>query len=66
MKFKAPLVTLGAGLVVAGVLYTLNVDLSNDVEKNRAAANQAVTTAAPAPAASGQSAARPPPRTGDL
>lgn len=58
MKFKAPLITLGAGLVVAGVLYTLNVDLSNDVEKNNAAANQA-TTAAAAPASS-QPAADPP------
>jgi serine/threonine-protein kinase len=58
MKFKAPLVTLGAGLVVAGVLYTLNVDLSNDVEKNNAAANQTTTAAAPA---SSQPAVDPPP-----
>lgn len=61
MRFKAPLVTLGAGLVVAGVLYTLNVDLSNDVEKNQAAANQAATTAEPAAAAATQPAADPPP-----
>ncbi len=58
MKFKAPLVTLGAGLVVAGVLYTLNVDLSNDVARNKAAANQTTTAAAPA---SRQPAADPPP-----
>lgn len=63
MKFKAPLITLGAGLVVAGVLYTLNVDLSNDVEKNKAAANQATTAAAPAAPASTQPAADPPPST---
>ena len=60
MKFKAPLVTLGAGLVVAGVLYTLNVDLSNDVEKNNAAANQTTTAATPAAPASTQPAADPP------
>jgi hypothetical protein len=60
MKFKAPLVTLGAGLVVAGVLYTLNVDLGNDVERNKAAANQTTTAAAPAAPASTQPAADPP------
>ena len=63
MKFKAPLITLGAGLVVAGVLYTLNVDLSNDVEKNKASANQTSTAAAPAAPASTQPAADPPPST---
>jgi hypothetical protein len=63
MQFKAPLITLGAGLVVAGVLYTLNVDLSNDVEKNNAAANQTATAAAPAAPASTQPAADPPPST---
>ncbi|MEV4130704.1 hypothetical protein AB0J72_00890 [Dactylosporangium sp. NPDC049742] len=60
MRFKAPLVTLGAGLVVAGVLYTLNVDLSNDVEKNQAAASAKQTGTVAAPASS-QPAADPPP-----
>jgi len=40
MKFKGPIVTLAAGLLIAGVLYTLNVDLSDDVAKNKAAAAQ--------------------------
>jgi hypothetical protein len=70
MKIKAPIVTLGAGLVVAGVLYTLNVDLSNDVARNNAAASQTTTQAPPAarpstaapPAAPPSSAA--PPSTG--
>lgn len=61
MKFKAPLVTLGAGLVVAGILYTLNVDLSNDVAKNKASANQTTTAAATAAPAATQPAADPPP-----
>lgn len=65
MKFKAPIVTLGVGLVIAGVLYTLNVDLSNDVARNKTAASQ--TTAAGSPAANaGGSAAKtadPPPTT---
>ncbi|MFF5230990.1 hypothetical protein [Dactylosporangium sp. NPDC000521] len=59
MKFKAPLVTLGAGLVVAGVLYTLNVDLSNDVAKNQAASAQSAG-AGPTTAAVTQPAADPP------
>jgi serine/threonine-protein kinase len=45
MKFKAPIITLGAGLVVAGVLYALNVDLTNDVARNNASATQTPTTA---------------------
>jgi hypothetical protein len=55
MKFKAPIITLGAGLLVAGVLYTANVKVGNGVARNRAAADQATTattTAADAPAPS--------------
>ncbi|GAA0744784.1 hypothetical protein Drose_37415 [Dactylosporangium roseum] len=59
MKFKGPIITLGAGLVVAGALYTLNVDLSNDAARNNAAATQ--TTTAAAPAATTQTAEPPPP-----
>ncbi|WP_432833170.1 hypothetical protein [Dactylosporangium sp. CA-092794] len=53
MRFKAPIITLGAGLVAAGVLYALNVNLSNDVARDKTAATPtaAATTARP-PAAS--------------
>ena len=60
MKFKGPIITLGAGLVIAGVLYTLNVDLSNDVARNKAAAAQTTTATAPAAAASTKTAEPPP------
>ncbi|GAA4244280.1 hypothetical protein [Dactylosporangium darangshiense] len=57
MKFKAPIITLGAGLAVAGVLYAMNVDLSNDVARNKTAATP--TTAAASQAASAASPAAP-------
>ena len=37
MKFKGPIITLVAGAVLAGVIYTLNVDLQSDVARNNAA-----------------------------
>ncbi|GAA3281151.1 hypothetical protein Dvina_52830 [Dactylosporangium vinaceum] len=51
MKFKAPLMTLAAGLAVAGVLYGANVNLSRGLPKNNTAATQAPppSSAAPAP-----------------
>ncbi|WP_238014107.1 hypothetical protein KZZ52_59025 [Dactylosporangium sp. AC04546] len=45
MKLKGPIITLGVGLVVAGVIYTLNVDLSNDVARNNTAASAAASVA---------------------
>ena len=66
MKLKGPIITLVAGAVLAGVIYTLNVDLQNDVARNNAAANQkaaaaattaAASSAAPAPAPVKSSAA---------
>ncbi|MFI5916345.1 hypothetical protein [Dactylosporangium sp. NPDC051541] len=52
MKFKAPLITLAAGLAVAGVLYGANVNLSRGLPKNNAAATQTppAATIAPTPA----------------
>jgi hypothetical protein len=36
MKLKGPVVTLIAGLLLAGVLYVVNVDLTSDAERNAA------------------------------
>jgi hypothetical protein len=63
MKFKGPIITLGAGLVVAGVIYTLNVDLSNDAARNKAAASQTPAVAAPATTQTTTEPAEPPPAT---
>jgi hypothetical protein len=73
MKIKAPIITLGAGLVIAGVLYTLNVDLSNDVARNNASATQTtaaatrqpVTNTPELPPPSTPSSSAPAPATGD-
>jgi hypothetical protein len=46
MKHKGPIITLLAGLLVAGVLFVLNVDLSNDAARNAAARNAAANTTA--------------------
>jgi hypothetical protein len=51
MKHKGPIVTLLAGLLVAGVLFVLNVDLSNDAARNAAARNAAANTTATASSA---------------
>ena len=44
MKHKGPIITLLAGLLVASVLFVLNVDLSNDAARNAAARNAISTT----------------------
>ena len=52
MRLKGPIITLLAGLLVAGVLYVLNLNLSNDVTRRTAGqASAAATTAPPATAA---------------
>jgi hypothetical protein len=51
MKHKGPIITLLAGLLVAGVLFVLNVDLSNDAARNAAARNAAANTTATASSA---------------
>ncbi|MGI5246103.1 hypothetical protein [Dactylosporangium sp. CA-139066] len=50
MKFKAPIITLGAGLAVAGVLYAMNVNLSNDVARTPTAASSSPGPALSSPA----------------
>jgi hypothetical protein len=60
MKFKGPIITLGTGLVIAGVLYVLNVDLSNDVARNNASASQNAAAAAKTPSAAATKAATDP------
>jgi len=54
MNIKAPLITLGAGLAVAGVLYGMNVSVTNEASRNKAAAS------APPPAAAATSPSSPP------
>ncbi|WP_433053600.1 hypothetical protein [Dactylosporangium sp. CS-033363] len=49
MKFKAPLLTLGAGVLVAGVLYGMNVSVGNDLSRNNAAETQPPPAASAAP-----------------
>src|SRR5262245_230263 len=56
MKHKGPIITLLAGLLVAGVLFVLNVDLSNDAARNAAARNASVNVTASAAAATPTSA----------
>ncbi|MET7394437.1 hypothetical protein ABZS66_13180 [Dactylosporangium sp. NPDC005572] len=69
MKLKGPIITLGVGLVVAGAIYTLNVDLSNDVARNNtaasAAASVATSAAAAAPSSSPSAVASSPAVVGD-
>jgi serine/threonine-protein kinase len=62
MKLKGPIITLLAGVVVAGVLYTLNIDLSNDTARNadaKAKAAAATSAAGAAGAAAGAANASP-------
>jgi hypothetical protein len=62
MKHKGPIITLLAGLLVAGVLFVLNVDLSNDAARNAAARNAAVNataTTSASPPTAGPSAKAP-------
>jgi hypothetical protein len=60
MKHKGPIITLLAGLVVAGVLYGLNVNVSHDAAKTAAARNAAINATADIPPSSSPSAAAPP------
>jgi hypothetical protein len=70
MKFKAPLITLGAGLAVAGLLYGANVNLSRGLERDNAAADQTKPAAAsspspaPAPPTESPKPSTPPPGDG--
>jgi serine/threonine-protein kinase len=67
MKLKAPLITLGAGLVVAGVLYGMNVSVTNEAARDKAAtaaAPAASPSQAPAPAATSAQPSTPPPGDG--
>jgi hypothetical protein len=54
MKHKGPIITLLAGLLVAGVLFVMNVNVNKDAAKDaaarNAAANATATSAAPAAA----------------
>jgi hypothetical protein len=50
MKHKGPIITLLAGVLVAGVLYVLNVNVSHDASRDAAARNAAANaTAVPPP-----------------
>src|SRR4051812_34334310 len=63
MKLKAPLITLGAGLVVAGVLYGMNVSVTNEATRNKAATPPppaASPSSPPAPAATSAQPSTPP------
>jgi hypothetical protein len=51
MKLKGPIITLIAGVAVAGVLYTVNVNLTSNTARNAKAKAAANNTAAGAPAA---------------
>jgi hypothetical protein len=60
MKHKGPIITLLAGLVVAGVLYGLNVNVSHDAAKTAAARNAAANATTGITPSTSPSAAAPP------
>jgi hypothetical protein len=67
MKHKGPIITLFAGLLVAGVLFVMNVNVNKDAAKDAAArnagANATATTSAPgkSPGAEATKPEAPPP-----
>jgi hypothetical protein len=57
MKHKGPIITLFAGLLFAGVLFALNVNVNNDAAKDAAARNAAANATASGGAQGGSSPA---------